>query len=244
MEWLLRHLEETKVQHERDEEPHLRIGCKLGWIKMDECYTLTEDSPVYLAALVLHPAFRWSTVEAQWIDHPDWLVRGKTAVEALWEEYRTFPVNQDTIPEQPVITKKTTDLDDFMTSVRKLSAQPTTSSSPTRDEYVEWVATGDQGDCLVDNPIQYWLLRRRQYPRLARMAIDLFSIPAMSSEPERIFSLTGQMVRAQRSRLKADVIGAAQCISSWEKNSVIQMASSCQEQAIQTSHIRLLVEFF
>lgn len=177
MEWLLKHLEETKVQHERDEEPHLRIGCNLGWMKMDEYYTLTDDSPAYLATLVLHPAFRWSTVESQWIDHLDWLVRGKTTVQALWEEYRKLPVEQDTIPEQPNVTKKTTDLDDFMASIRKLSTQPAPSPSPIRDEYAEWVATADPGDCLVDNPIQYWLLRRRQYPRLSRMAIDLFQFP-------------------------------------------------------------------
>jgi hypothetical protein len=60
-----------------------------------------------------------------------------------------------------------------------------------RDEYAEWVATTDPGDCLLDYPIQYWFLQRRQYPRLSRMAIDLFSIPTMSCEPERIFSLTG-----------------------------------------------------
>jgi len=81
MEWLLKHLEEFKVQHELDEEPHLRVGCNLGWMKLDQYYTLTEDSPVYLAALILHPAFRWSTVESQWGDHPGWLVRGRAAVQ-------------------------------------------------------------------------------------------------------------------------------------------------------------------
>jgi hypothetical protein len=224
MEWLLKHLEDSKVRHELDEEPYLRIGCKLGWIKMDEYYTLTDDTPVYLASLVLHPAFRWSTVESQWRDHPDWLARGKTAVQALWEEYRKLPVEQGTLSEQPTIkqkSQKTTDLDDFMASVRKLSTQPAPVSSHVRDEYAEWVAITDPGDYLVDNPIQYWLLRRRQFPRLSRMAIDCFSIPAMSSEPERIFSLTGQMVTPQRGRLKADIIGAAQCISSWERNKIV-----------------------
>ncbi|KAG7416622.1 putative AC9 transposase [Fusarium oxysporum f. sp. raphani] len=223
MEWLLKHLEEAKLQHERDEEPYLRIGCNLGWMKLDQYYTLTEDSPAYLAALVLHPAFRWSTVESQWADHPGWLIRGKAAVQELWEEYRKLSVEQDALPEQPTIARKTTDLDDFMASIRKLSTQPAPSPSAMRDEYAEWVATTDPGDCLVDDPIQYWLLRRRQYLRLSRMAIDLFSVPAMSSEPERIFSLAGQMVTAQRGRLKADLIGAAQCISSWEKSGVIQM---------------------
>jgi hypothetical protein len=62
-----------------------------------------------------------------------------------------------------------------------------------------------------------------RYPRLSRMAIDLFSIPAMSSEPERIFSLAGHMVTVQRGRLQADIIGAAQCISSWERSGAIQI---------------------
>ena len=224
MEWLLKHLEEAKLQHERDEEPYLRIGCKLGWMKLDQYYSYTEDSPAYLAALVLHPAFRWSTVESQWADQPDWLVRGKKAVQELWEEYRNLFVEQDALPEQPTVVRETTDLDDFMASIRKLSTQPAPSPSAMRDEYGEWIATSDPGDCLVDDPIQYWLLRRRQYPRLSRMAIDLFSIPAMSSEPERIFSLAGQMVTPQRGRLKADLIGAAQCISSWEKSGVIQIS--------------------
>ncbi|XWX00783.1 hypothetical protein V2A60_008804 [Cordyceps javanica] len=64
MEWLLRHLEESKMQHEHDEEPYLRVGCNLGWMKLDKYYALTDDSPVYLAALVLYPAFRWPAIES------------------------------------------------------------------------------------------------------------------------------------------------------------------------------------
>lgn len=53
------------------------------------------------------------------------------------------------------------------------------------------------------------------------MAIDLFLIPAMSSESEQIFSLVGQMVTPLRRRLQADIIGAARCISLWEKGGAI-----------------------
>ena len=126
-------------------------------MKLDQYYSRTEDSPAYLASLVLHPAFRWSTIESQWSDHPDWLVRGKAAVQELWEEYRTLPVEQDTILEQSTVARKTTDLDDFMASIRKLSTHPAASPSAMRDEYVEWVATTDPGDCLVDDPVQYCL---------------------------------------------------------------------------------------
>jgi hypothetical protein len=46
-------------------------------MKLDKYHTLTEENAAYLAAPVLHPAFRWLTVESQWAYHPDWLVRGK-----------------------------------------------------------------------------------------------------------------------------------------------------------------------
>jgi hypothetical protein len=54
MEWLLKHLEEAKLQHERDEEPYLRIGYNLGWMKLDQYYTL--KSPTLVMA---HP-WLWS----------------------------------------------------------------------------------------------------------------------------------------------------------------------------------------
>lgn len=52
------------------------------------------------------------------------------------------------------------------------------------------------------------------------MALDLLSIPAMSSEPERIFSLAGLMVTDRRNRLHTDIIQATQCIRSWEHHGI------------------------
>ena len=36
--------------------------------------------------------------------------------------------------------------------------------------------------------LKWWKGNALEYPTLARMAIDIFSIPAMSVEPERVFS--------------------------------------------------------
>jgi len=73
------------------------------------------------------------------------------------------------------------------------------------------------------SPITYWIAMRKRWPRLARLALDIYSIPAMSDEPERIFSLTGCMVTDRRSRLKSDIVQASQCIRSWDSNEVIQL---------------------
>lgn len=107
----------------------------LSWKSSSTNSVLVEsfNNPAYLATLVLHPAFRWSIVESQWAYHPDWLLRGKAAVEEPWHEYWNFSIEQDTIPEQPTVARRTTELDDFMTTVRRLRTQP------ARDEYAEWV---------------------------------------------------------------------------------------------------------
>ncbi|KAM3536995.1 hypothetical protein ARSEF1564_010082 [Beauveria bassiana] len=125
------------------------------WIFYDVDSMRWNDSPAYLASLILHPAFRWSTVESQWSNHQDWLARGGAAVRELWEEYQSLSVEQDTIPELPTVARKATDLDDFMTSIRRLGAQPAPSVCCMRDEYTEWVASTDPGDCLVNDPVQY-----------------------------------------------------------------------------------------
>ena len=47
------------------------------------------------------------------------------------------------------------------------------------------------------------------------MAIDIYSIPAMSSEPERVFSSAKHTVSDQRNSLEAKTIELLECMKSW-----------------------------
>ncbi len=49
------------------------------------------------------------------------------------------------------------------------------------------------------------------------MALDLLSIPAMSSDPERLFSRAKITVTDRRNKLRIEVIQALKCIKSWLK---------------------------
>lgn len=55
------------------------------------------------------------------------------------------------------------------------------------------------------------------------MALDLRTISPMSSDPERIFSLTGLLLTANRARLPSDIIGASMAVELWDKEGVIDM---------------------
>jgi hypothetical protein len=50
---------------------------------------------------------------------------------------------------------------------------------------------------------------------MAQMARDIFSIPAMSAEVERLFSSTKLMLPPARNALQPDAIEVGECIRSW-----------------------------
>ncbi len=57
--------------------------------------------------------------------------------------------------------------------------------------------------------------QRTRLPYLSRMAIDIFSIPAMSSEPERVFSGAKHTINEQRMSMKTDTLELLECMKSW-----------------------------
>jgi hypothetical protein len=61
----------------------------------------------------------------------------------------------------------------------------------------------------------FWARYEAQYPSLARMAFDVLSIPALSSECERVFSSAKILIDDRRARMKEDIIEASECLRAW-----------------------------
>jgi len=53
------------------------------------------------------------------------------------------------------------------------------------------------------------------------MACDIFSIPGMSAEPERLFSSSKHVLKDTRNRLKCDALEALESLKSWAKEGVL-----------------------
>jgi len=53
------------------------------------------------------------------------------------------------------------------------------------------------------------------------MGVELMSIPAMSHEPEYLFSSAKLLISDLRNRLGDDIIEAAECLKSWVKQGLI-----------------------
>ena len=60
-----------------------------------------------------------------------------------------------------------------------------------------------------------------QWRDLARMALDYLTIPAMSAEPERVFSAAKITLSDRRCRMEDDAIEALECLTSWQRDGLI-----------------------
>lgn len=73
------------------------------------------------------------------------------------------------------------------------------------------MARSNKADQDVENPLEWWVHHASDYPVLSKMAFDLFSCPAMSSECERVFSQTKKVITDERNRLNSDTVAAIEC---------------------------------
>ncbi|KAG8664851.1 uncharacterized protein FPOAC1_013631 [Fusarium poae] len=57
-----------------------------GWAKLDKYYRLTDESPAYVAAIVLHPLHKWHYIQENW--KKEWVESLKKLMETLWNDYK------------------------------------------------------------------------------------------------------------------------------------------------------------
>lgn len=90
IDFLLEQFEDGKKKYQDD----IFIGpcCNSGWKKLDKYYSLTERSPVYIAALVLCPQWKWEYIDNNWPTH--WIPSAKAQMQEFWEsEYQSTAIS-------------------------------------------------------------------------------------------------------------------------------------------------------
>jgi hypothetical protein len=76
---------------------------------------------------------------------------------------------------------------------------------------------------MIPDPLEWWLelAQRRRFPSLSLMAIDILSIPPMSSETERLFSKAKLTVTDQRGSMNIETLNLLECLRSWDGSALI-----------------------
>jgi hypothetical protein len=201
MDFLLEQFETAKETYAND--PFISPCCNSGWAKLDKYYTLTERSPVYIAALVLSPQWKWDYINNNW--PKEWQTIYRAQILDFWTtEYKSTTI---IVPTQALgVTNQ------VQNSFHKWHQGK--KGNIDQDKYSKYLLAPVILE--VTDPRTWWLepTQRKTYPNLSIMALDILSIPVMSAEPERLFSGANITITDRRNRLGIESIEAIECLKS------------------------------
>jgi hypothetical protein len=188
------------------------LGCVLtSWYVFDKYYQLSDESPVYAAALILHPSRRKAHILKNW--PKAWHKKIFNGVKKLWaDDYKgRLPKN----PMSPLVPEA--EPDEYDRLAQELEVVGKRSYTDEYESYAE-----DDPTPIDCSPLTWWLRdrQREDYPNLSKMAINILSIPAMSADPERIFSGARRTISWDRMLLGASTIERGECLKSWIRSGI------------------------
>ncbi|OBS16421.1 hypothetical protein FPOA_12141 [Fusarium poae] len=223
-EFLLSTLEKAKTEATHRVEPSYYSSCvNSAWAKLNKYYTKLDETPIYYAATVLHPGIQWSFLTKAYGEKEEWLFAARQLIQKLWEEeYRDLPAQWEISSSNLPAAVRAREYNPFDSFQDELISSTRHGHDEATDELERWLSTKQDIYTTYHNPLEYWSAKRFEYPRVAKMAIDILSVPAMASECERTFSSAGSMVSPKRSRLDASTIAVTQTVRSWLRAGLLE----------------------
>lgn len=193
---------------------------EMGWFVLNKYYTMSEEAPVYVAALLLDPRCRKAYLDKNW--KSAWINPAIAGVRQVWEkEYNINNSVNDidgdiaTTPEDtPVAPGKPPSQLQLLLQEMEVETAVSTDSD-NLEAFIN--APAIKIDC---EPLEWWCRteQRRQFPRLSRMAIDILSINPQSAEPERTFSGARRTASWDRLSISCERIEEVECLGNWMRN--------------------------
>ena len=216
---------------ESDEYAFLQTSAAAAWLKTEEYYRKVDDSAAYYAATVLNPVYKWAWFEQRWGNDKvkeAWLegnpakneIGVKGLVRELWEEEYKEKYGPATNSPSSTDSNKTSPTENGSSQPKspddrfgglhrhmQLDAMPTKTSS---DHYRTYIST--EREHPKTNALEFWNAQYTTQPDLARFALNMLAIPAMSAEYERVFSSAKHLLTDAHNRLDPDIIEANECL--------------------------------
>jgi len=96
----------------------------------------------------------------------------------------------------------------------------------SQDEYEDFISETPYK--ISTTALQWWSQeqQRKRWPRLSLMAIEILSIPAMSDEPERVFSGGRRTVSWERMQIDPETLEKTECLKNWHQRRTIREISN------------------
>ena len=211
----IRQLERKKVAWKKE----ILRGLNAGRAKLSEYYTKTDDMHrnLYAIGTILAPQHKLQFFSSrEWGNDPEWRAKYKADLQEFMEPYQRrlsktqLPVN---VPRQ-----KTSDMEDLFNDGVSTNA---TANAGFDDELAQYLESGMQCKTFyyeyplillnslatknVD-PLVFWRDHQDEFPILASIARDVFSIPATGAGVERLFNSARDICHYRRGSLHATTI--------------------------------------
>jgi hypothetical protein len=170
--------------------------------KLEKYLEILDGTPVYWAALILHPGRRMKWVRLFYEGNDKRTLEIQRRFVAYFDTHypAVEPATRPCTPEQV-----TGFGDSFY-------------DAPVAGGIVDEVGEYLRGPVHpVVDPIKWWLARKEEYPRLTRMALEILSIPPCATECERTFSLAKLTIGSQRHSLGDNTLSELQCVRNWAR---------------------------
>lgn len=218
---ILQHFEDLQTRGLAGEfNERITNSITLAWTQCTKYYNKTDNSIAWVAALVLHPRWKWAYLEKEWTGPQlrTSLADAKKKLRKLWEtSYKGDGVGRQERSPEP--DRQLSYLEQVMDRRAPAPARPVRTAG-RRDElalYLEELPTP------YIPLMEYWRSREIEWPALSTMAFDFMAIPAMSSECERVFSSTAKQTTAESARLSGILLWHQECLKNWHRRGAINI---------------------
>jgi hypothetical protein len=103
------------------------------------------------------------------------------------------------------------------------------------DQMASYLAETSPADLDAEqSPVAYWMSKRTTWPELSSMALDIFAVPPMSDEPERLFSSAGHTMSPRRRLMLDGTLESLLIMKSWLQQDVIRVTKDEIKQLKRT----------
>ena len=66
---------------------HYNTGINTAWLKLEKYFKLTDFSPLYVTAIILHPTQQFKYFKDKWAEYPSWVKTARKAFKDLFLSY-------------------------------------------------------------------------------------------------------------------------------------------------------------
>ncbi|KAM0664442.1 hypothetical protein ACQRIU_007024 [Beauveria bassiana] len=199
-------------------------GVLAAWSKINTYYELTDQSPIYRMAIALHPAYQFDYFREKWWRREEWIKTAEKELTAYYDRFAAVAVANQQVDQADTSRSSSPTIDDEFDAWGHMTDRPHRGKRRrVETEWEMWMKqVPSREDMAVKNPTAWWVARRHAWPVLSKLALNIFSTPAMSAEPERVFSDGGELITDKRNGLGDDTVEAEMLQKNWISSKVLR----------------------